>query len=132
MEAKANRKIGADPIGWYERRALRWAATALLIAFGSLVVMFVFAAWQWLEAAMQLVSAASTRAQGAMLLAAVVVDARHAPRNLQQLIADDAEIDSAFMAEICRIGSERWLEVREQEGADHAADQRREREESGE
>lgn len=57
---------------------------------------------------------------------------RRAPRNLQQLIAADADVDSEFMAEICRVGSERWMEVREQEGADHAADVRRERDEAGE
>lgn len=53
----------------------------------------------------------------------------HSPRNLQQLIAHDAEVDSAFMADICRVGSDRWLEVREQEAADHAADARAERDE---
>lgn len=58
--------------------------------------------------------------------------AQRKPRNLQQLMARDAQVDSAFMAEICKVGSERWLEVREQEGADHAADIRREREEAGE
>jgi hypothetical protein len=53
--------------------------------------------------------------------------ARCAPRDLQQLMAADADVDSAFMAEICRVGSDRWLEVREQEGADHAAEVRADR-----
>ena len=60
------------------------------------------------------------------------VSASRRPRNLTQLIAVDAGVDSAFMAEICRVGSDRWREIREQEGADHAADMRRERDEAGE
>lgn len=49
------------------------------------------------------------------------------PRNLTQLIARDAQVDSALMAEVCKVGFERWLKVREQAGADHAAGVRPER-----
>ena len=64
-----------------------------------------------------------------------------APRNLAQsfavqsildLIAADAGINPLFAAAICRVGSERWHEVRDQEAADRAADMRRERDERGE
>lgn len=51
--------------------------------------------------------------------------------NIFQLLADDPSVDPAFKRAmgcapgIARVGSERWLEVRAQERADHQSDERR-------
>lgn len=59
-----------------------------------------------------------------------------APRNLAQfvavptildLIAADAGVSPLFVAAICRVGSERWHEVRDQETADQRAEEYAER-----
>lgn len=43
--------------------------------------------------------------------------AQRKPRNLTQLMARDAQVDSVFMAEICRIGSELFGAVADEAAA---------------
>lgn len=123
---------------WYERRAVRLVIGVIVILCFLLILALLNAAWQWLEAVMNLVRSVSLSAAALPLLALMrdpnlsrdfrrqFGPAAPAPRDLQRLIAVDAQVDSAFMADICKVGAERWLEVREQEQADHAADVRRE------
>lgn len=48
----------------------------------------------------------------------------HSVPSILDLIAADAGISPEFAKQIAIVGSDRWLEVRDQEAADHAADAR--------